>query len=522
LALVKLDERDLVEAHCAGDVAAFPEIVRLHYAALLVHAVRRLNDRGAAEDAVQETFLRAYGALPRFGGEFRLAGWLHRILSNVCADEARRRSRDVVVSDPLANDAAPTAPDLADASTTRAVVQHALSLIPVAHREALLLREIEGMDYRDVAAAAGISEENARARVHRARHALRSLLGAGLGMVVALIGLLRRLGHSASTTPPASAQALSDPTAMQLVANVGPARIGVITTVVGAAAAAVTVIPTGAGFIRPLAAPRVATTVRAGTRVSPGAQPQIVADAPPLGAGRITDDRSPSAVVASAKHGSASDASADHSDSRSHDGSSDAHGNTLSPTPLGTPPTVSLPGDPLLSLAGPGVPAAQKCGRDAWTNPDGSSAHIKSDDAAATFRKAIRLEGAAVLSADGYSAPGTFDARIQFPNGAANRDDSVLKATFSLPAPDGATVHVDISGAATRHDADARREIFEFEGVMTANHGQCSVLPEAGRFVAQIRFDDNGSRLKINVMPNGASTTGGSSGNRAPSPSPDG
>ena len=56
--------------------------------------------------------------------------------------------------------------------------------------------------------------------------ALRSLLGAGLGMVVALIGLLRRLGHSASTTPPASAQALSDPTAMQLVANVGPARIG--------------------------------------------------------------------------------------------------------------------------------------------------------------------------------------------------------------------------------------------------------------------------------------------------------
>src|SRR5438309_11260976 len=111
LALVKLDERDLVLSHRSGDVDAFPEIVRIHYPALFGHALRKLNDRGAAEDAVQETFLRAYRALPGFGGEFRLAGWLHRILSNVCADEAGRRSRDASAFNRLAADASTAAPD---------------------------------------------------------------------------------------------------------------------------------------------------------------------------------------------------------------------------------------------------------------------------------------------------------------------------------------------------------------------------------------------------------------------------
>src|SRR5207249_717310 len=138
----------------------------------------------------QETFLRAYRALPGFGGEFRLAGWLHRILDNVCSDECGRRSRDSAVFGRLAAGLAPASPDVADDTTTRDAVRRALMQIPPAQREALVLREIEGMGYREVAAAAGITEENARARAHRARAVLRSMLGgpaAILGAVVAVL-----------------------------------------------------------------------------------------------------------------------------------------------------------------------------------------------------------------------------------------------------------------------------------------------------------------------------------------------
>ena len=81
-------DRALIEAHCAGDEAAFPVIVGAHYRALLTQAHRRLGSRVEAEDAVQETFERAYRGLCRVNGEYRIGAWLSRILANVCTDHA--------------------------------------------------------------------------------------------------------------------------------------------------------------------------------------------------------------------------------------------------------------------------------------------------------------------------------------------------------------------------------------------------------------------------------------------------
>ncbi|HAY65664.1 MAG TPA: RNA polymerase sigma factor SigM, partial [Acidimicrobiaceae bacterium] len=91
---IYIDDRELVAAHQAGDSEAFDELVREHRSSLFSHARRKLACDDAAEDAVQETLVRAYRALPRFNGEYRLSPGLHRILANVCVDEANRRRRD--------------------------------------------------------------------------------------------------------------------------------------------------------------------------------------------------------------------------------------------------------------------------------------------------------------------------------------------------------------------------------------------------------------------------------------------
>ena len=91
---IYIDDRELVAAHRAGDNEAFDELVREHRDSLLAHAKRKLNCDASAEDALQETLVRAYKALPKFDGEYRLGAWLHRIMHNVCIDEAVRRRRD--------------------------------------------------------------------------------------------------------------------------------------------------------------------------------------------------------------------------------------------------------------------------------------------------------------------------------------------------------------------------------------------------------------------------------------------
>src|SRR5260370_21402864 len=80
--------RRLVLAHQEGDGDAFAALVRVTFPAMYRHAHRRLIDPRAAEDAVQESLLRAYRALPALRGEYQVAAWLHRIVANVCAHEA--------------------------------------------------------------------------------------------------------------------------------------------------------------------------------------------------------------------------------------------------------------------------------------------------------------------------------------------------------------------------------------------------------------------------------------------------
>ena len=180
MAITDLDPKLLVEAHNGGDDHAFAQIVRSHGQGLFAHAFSRLHDVQAAEDAVQETFVRAYRAMPRFDGDFHLRAWLHRILTNVCHDEGSRRQRDGLLID-LVSCQEVGGGDAADVDIERLdvrpdVVAEALGQLSESYREALVLRYVEELSYQEVAAATGVSEGNARVRVMRGRVALKRVL----------------------------------------------------------------------------------------------------------------------------------------------------------------------------------------------------------------------------------------------------------------------------------------------------------------------------------------------------------
>lgn len=239
--------RDLVLAHQQGDPAAFDEMVRRFYPALLIHARRRLNDAKGAEDAVQEAFLRAYRSLGDFDGEYQLGAWLHRILSNVCLTEGARRRREAEGNQRWATMEVPlrvVQPDeYGDQAEALARVVAAMERLSPAHREAFVLRDVLELDYADVADRTGVTEDNARARVHRARAALRKMVdrSASVGALVAYP--FRRLGRfGARVTQHANAAVAWAPPDAVAAAPVRVAALGTIATT-GAAVAMAAGIP---------------------------------------------------------------------------------------------------------------------------------------------------------------------------------------------------------------------------------------------------------------------------------------
>jgi RNA polymerase sigma-70 factor (ECF subfamily) len=153
------------------------DLVERHRTEVLSYLVRLLGDRDDAQDACQDTFLRAHRAFARLAPDSNHRAWLYRIATN-SARNARRRSRrqghpaDVDVDALPARNAAP----LAARQQLRAVAR-AVETLPTRQRAALVLRQFQGLDYAEIAATLGGSEAAARANVYQALKKLRAVLG---------------------------------------------------------------------------------------------------------------------------------------------------------------------------------------------------------------------------------------------------------------------------------------------------------------------------------------------------------
>ncbi len=184
------DEAALVARLKRGDEAAYAHVVRTLGGRLLAVARRIARTEADAEDAVQEAFVSALRAIQDFDGRSALSTWLHRIVVNAALARLRRdKSRREGSIDDLmprfADDGEhaahnvrwnPVTPESDSRIQLRGAVREALDTLPEDYRSVLILRDVTGMESKEVAAALGISDALVRQRLHRARLALMNLL----------------------------------------------------------------------------------------------------------------------------------------------------------------------------------------------------------------------------------------------------------------------------------------------------------------------------------------------------------
>jgi RNA polymerase sigma-70 factor (ECF subfamily) len=172
-----MDTDDALLARLAVDLDhAFETLVRENEDRIFTIALRFLGDRDDAEDAAQETFVRAYRALQSYTAQriasIRLRPWLATIVLNICRNRSRGRVRT-----------APGAPAESESSTPHDIVvaresrerwARLLAALPSAHRAALILRHVDGLTYPEIAVALGRPEGTVKAQVHRGLALLRA------------------------------------------------------------------------------------------------------------------------------------------------------------------------------------------------------------------------------------------------------------------------------------------------------------------------------------------------------------
>ncbi|HEX4979815.1 MAG TPA: sigma-70 family RNA polymerase sigma factor [Acidimicrobiales bacterium] len=172
------DEAELLARARSGDAASLDALLRLHVDR--VHALcRRLtgNDHDAA-DATQEALLAIARGIARFDGRAAFTTWAYRVATNACLDELRRRKRrPLPVDGSVAGGERTPAEGVAEAVATRVDVDAALAHLPHEFRAAVVLRDLSGLDYAEIAQVLEVPVGTVKSRIARGRALLADLLG---------------------------------------------------------------------------------------------------------------------------------------------------------------------------------------------------------------------------------------------------------------------------------------------------------------------------------------------------------
>ena len=185
--MTREQEAMIVRKVLQGDVNAFEKLVTEYEKAVYAIAQRMTGNAEDAADMTQETIIKAYNSLQSFRGDSKFSVWLYRIANNVCLDFLRSRSRRPAISlSTEDDDGEETQLDIADESQspeqllerslTRDAVRRGLDALPPDYRQILLLREIQGLSYEEIAAALGIESGTVKSRIFRARKRLCTFL----------------------------------------------------------------------------------------------------------------------------------------------------------------------------------------------------------------------------------------------------------------------------------------------------------------------------------------------------------
>lgn len=180
-------DQDLVTAAAAGNLDAFETLVGRHQTRLVGYLRGLTNADADAEDLAQEAFLRAYRSLKGFRGTSSFRTWLYQIATNVFRNWLEKRRNQAPIHAGSIDDPAPGMDEAVEPPgemhaeeqhLQRDAIDRALAALPADQREAVLLRDVEGFEYREIAEQLGVPLGTVESRIFRGRSRLKELLRA--------------------------------------------------------------------------------------------------------------------------------------------------------------------------------------------------------------------------------------------------------------------------------------------------------------------------------------------------------
>jgi len=182
------DEHILLKKSQEGDIHAFEQLIESYQKRVFNIAYRIIGSYDDANELAQEVFIKVYRSLSQFKGRSSFSTWIYSITKNVCYDELRKRkNKKVVYIDEdikydnneiqrQVEDGRPQPDEIAEKNEIKRIVHEAIMELSYEHREAIVLRDIQGFSYEEISKLLKCPEGTVKSRINRARRSLKNIL----------------------------------------------------------------------------------------------------------------------------------------------------------------------------------------------------------------------------------------------------------------------------------------------------------------------------------------------------------
>ncbi len=183
-----LSEQDLIKSAQAGNAVAFEQLIAEHQKRIFSIAYRIAGNQEDASDMAQEVLIKIFRNLKNFRGDSKFSTWLYRVATTTCLDEQKKMRRHTAYSldetletedgnvAPEPVDTGPTPEESLERKAMRQAIHQAIGKLKEEHKKVILLREVQGLSYEEIAQVLNCSEGTVKSRINRARDQLKKIL----------------------------------------------------------------------------------------------------------------------------------------------------------------------------------------------------------------------------------------------------------------------------------------------------------------------------------------------------------
>lgn len=183
-----LSEKELIQSAQAGNALAFEQLIAEHQKRIFSIAYRIAGNSEDASDMAQEVLIKIFRSLKNFRGDSKFSTWLYRVATTTCLDEQKKQRRHTaysldqtleaedgnITTEPV--DTGPTPEESLERKAMHQAIHQAIGKLKKDHQKVILLREVQGMSYEEIATVLNCSEGTVKSRINRARDHLKKIL----------------------------------------------------------------------------------------------------------------------------------------------------------------------------------------------------------------------------------------------------------------------------------------------------------------------------------------------------------